>query len=211
MANGYSDLYDTAVVYFRLVPKDVINLAIIKTLRKFFSETKLLDDKYYFNIIQGQNDYILDIPDDKILTDIVKVYYSNENSNCNVDDTWGTYNNNVGFDGNYRIDLNGLKPIIIFNNLNPNGCGNTICVEYNYIPSNDSCSIPAYLINKYEDVLLDGVRAFLYNMPDLDIYNEREYALALTRFGIGIKKAIVDKINNYSSDEIPLISGYRWR
>lgn len=67
-------------------------------------------------------------------------------------------------------------------------------VKMSVVPRYDACEVDEILFSKYFDVIMDGVRAYLYTIADKPWSNVQRGAEARQRFELGIRRSATEKL-----------------
>lgn len=196
----HHELYKVALVTFPSASQGEVDSAINRTVSKFFRQTRLLKDDYYFDTQCKVTDYLLHIPEKRGIVR-VECVRSTAQTPAKVASLFWTPMHPAShrFGHEYWVELDTEIPIInIQGSIRPR----TVCVHYSWTPTVLECELPQHLIIKYFETLLDGVLAILYRTPTAEV--DEKFSIHMSelherRFLEGISDGAVDEGMNHTN------------
>lgn len=145
----------------------------------FMQETQIFHDQVAFYGQRGVTDYILEIPDDQVIIDILPDGMSYN----------GRPYQAFRRDGNYNI-------VQMLGNVVDGGC---YTVEYSYHIKPDACDIPDEVYDKHLQAIVDKALLLLYTGDPNTGVSQQVYQIAAMSYERALDTISARKLHNFSN------------
>lgn len=177
MSKTVADFEDFIFPFAPDAPSSIIQHAVRESIVRFMRETQVAVDFSQFPLSPKVPDYVIDVPDCRIVIDVRSVKVGMQNTV--PDDTWVELQRTT----DYSVDIDhGGMPSIILRDAPQESCHRPLeqdmVVEYAWSISRDDCEIPDYLYEAYMTEIKDGALAELYAIPGQE-WTNLQYAMMM--------------------------------
>lgn len=201
MTDWFEELKSQVLVVLPNMPTNYVENAILKATQTFFQETELLEDDAYIDVQCNVNDYVIDLPQDRVIIQAKAVYaQAHPDRHPLVSSAWACVPPAESrFDCGWWIDLSHRQPTLAVNGRFAARSGQ-YALRYSWAPTGRDCDMPYHFIAKYLETLQHGALHKLFLLPtDADTQSGVLANFHLREFRSGINRASNQAIQNHTN------------
>lgn len=201
--SGFTDMKSEVFVHLPNIPEGFAEMALRRSMQKFFRDTMLLEDDLYITAECGIDDYVLDLPEDRAIVQVKGVWFTNNpERHPLVSRAWQMLRPASHKMGNgFWIDLGSEPPTLRTGTVSNRG--GKFCMTYVWVPSGKDCCLAPHMLQKYSSAIVAGALAYLFMIPtDLATQNMQQAAYWQQEFRIAISVAGAEQVQNHTDRPI---------